>query len=97
MRVIKAKKTYRNGIVEEFIILKDDDATDYDIDEIVSDWAESDENGRVYGYGLKWELVEDKILITKIIKDEINNINMGIKALKNDKTEFKNYLKNIKI
>ena len=90
MKVIRIKKSYRNGTKEHFLVLLNDSQDN--IDYLVEDWCESEPSGMNYGYSFEWSFVEDEKLIKSILKDKIKLMNNQIETLKNKKCEMEKYL-----
>jgi len=93
MKIVKINKSYRNGNIEHFLVLLDEPYSNDDIDCLVEEWCENEPNGMNYGYSYDWWFVEDKELISAILKDKIKNIDSKIESLKTKKCELEKHLK----
>lgn len=94
MNVIKIHKSYRNGIVTHYMVVYSDEK--WYIEDRVIKWCADDPRGQEYGYGYDWEIVEDKEMIVKVIKDEILKYLDEIYSLNEKKSILEDYLsKNI--
>lgn len=87
MKVIKIRKTYRNGEKEHFIVV-DDSYGDDSIEDIVLEWGERDSSGSNYGYKLYWDEVEDVTIIKKACEDKLEEIRREIKQLHKEENKI---------
>ncbi len=88
IRIIKIKKHYRNGIIEHYLAILNEDAGDDYIIECVEEWCENDLHGLSYGYTYDWEIITDENIIRDvlykklhILNDEINARNIAMKQI----------------
>lgn len=91
MKVVKVIKSYRNGSSEHFLVFAKD-MDDESITDNVEYWCDKDPNGHSYGYSYSWEVVEDKKIIQSVIKDKINEIDIEIKNLSDEKLKMEDFL-----
>ena len=85
INVIKIHKSYRNGSITHYMVVYSDEK--WYIEDRVAKWCDDDLRGRDYGYDYEWEFVEDKEMITKVIKDEIGDYIDEIYSL-NEKNHY---------
>jgi hypothetical protein len=95
MKIVKINKRYRNGTKEHFLVLLDEPYSNDDIDYLVEEWCESEPSGMNYGYTYEWLFVDDKTLISNILRDKIKITESQINTLKNEKSKMIKHLKNI--
>lgn len=75
-KILKVKKTYRNGSHEGHIIVDvyDEKLEDEIFENHALDWAEADSSGAIYGWKVYWEEEKDEIIKQSIIQQKINII-----------------------
>lgn len=88
MKVIKIKKSFRQGSIEHFLIIPDN-YTEDDIESDVLDWGEYEGSGSNYGYRLDWDTVKDKNVIELACENKLSMLNEQIDNLINKENEIK--------
>lgn len=92
MKVIKINKSFRNGVIEHFLVLLNETYSNDDIEYLVEEWCDGDLSGSNYGYSYKWSFVEDSEIIKTVLEKNIKNINLSIENLEEEKWEIEKYL-----
>lgn len=91
MKVVKIRKSYRNGENIKYLVLNDS-VKESSIEYLVESWCEKDPSGLNYGYSYKYEIVEDRKTIEMVLSKELEEINLKISKLNNKSKEIKDYL-----
>lgn len=89
MKVIRARKTFRNGEEIKRILIPftiSENPTEEEIQEEKDEmesaaimWAEHSAGGQNYGWRVEWEVETDQEIIENVIREEILNLNQSLK------------------
>lgn len=73
MELIQIKKSFRSGKITHYLLIEDG-LTEYEIQEMIGDWAQADSCGAEYGYAVEYQKVKNKKIILEESKKKRKNL-----------------------
>ena len=93
MKVIKVIKHYRNGTVEDYLILDDwQYSTPEEEKSWIEEWAEQNVAGQNYGYRVEYDDETEPIVIGEVLRKELDLIDNKIENLHTTRNKIREFL-----
>jgi len=80
---LKAKKWFRGGSHEDFILVTDG-FTEEDFENAIEEWGEHSNGGHCCGYDIKWDLVNEDEVPKEVIEKKIKKLKGNIEYHKDE-------------